>query len=329
MGVVSTAEPTAPVRTALDELREELPVVWRAVPRKRLFLGLLAVWLAVFHFFGNPTLGYVATPSLLGWLNMMYNRPGSEDGHGNLMPLVVLGLLWWKRRRLEQLTTRLWWPGLLILAAAGALHWLGFAIQQPRVSVVALLLGIYGLAAAVWGRALAREIAFPYVLLIFCVPVGDLADPLTVPLRQFSTDVTVGVARHLLGIPVLQVGVQLLDPRGTYQYEVAAACSGINSLVTLLVLTSIYGVVTFSTAWKRLVMVALALPLAVAGNVLRLVCIIVAAEGFGPAAGNFVHEWFGFVTFGLALLVVLAVGRWLQHPRLPAAPAVAASASSR
>lgn len=300
--------------TALDELREELPGVWRAIPRKGLFFTLLAAWLAVFHFLGNPTFGYIATPSLLGWLNMTYSRAGSQDSHGPLMPLVVLGLLWWRRKRLEQIPTAPWWPGLVGLAGAGVLHWLGFAVQQPRVSVVAMLLGIYALVAAVWGWPLARVIAFPFVLLVFCVPVGDLADPLTVPLRQFSTDVTAVVARYALGIPVLQEGVQLLDPKGQYHYEVAAACSGINSLVTLLVLTSVYGFVSFQTTWKRLVMVALALPLAVVGNVLRLVSIIVAAEGFGRAAGEFVHEWFGFLTFGLGIAVMLAVGHWLREP---------------
>lgn len=316
-------ETTPKPATALDELREELPGVWRSIPRKGTFFGLLAGWLAVFHFLGNPTLGYVATPSLLGWLNMMYSRPGSEDGHGALMPLVVLGLLWWRRERLAEVPTRVWWPGLCLLAGAGVLHWLGFAVQQPRVSVVAMLLGVYALVATVWGWPLARAIAFPYVLLIFCVPLGDLAEPITVPLRHFSTDVTVVLVRHVLGIPVLQEGVQLIDPKGTYQYEVAAACSGINSLTTFLVLTSVYGFVSFSAAWKRAVMVSLALPLAVAGNVLRLVSIIVAAEGFGREAGEFVHEWFGFVTFGLGLVVIFAVGNWLREgPRGTVSPAV-------
>ncbi len=303
--------------TALDELREELPGVWRAIPRKGLFFTLLGAWLALFHLLGNPTFGYVATPSLLGWLNMAYSRSGSEDSHGPLMPLVVLGLLWWRRRRLAEVPTAVWWPGLGALAGAGLLHGLGFAVQQPRVSAVAMLLGVYALVATVWGWALARAIAFPMVLLVFCVPVGDLAEPLTVPLRQFSTDVTVVVTRHVLGIPVWQEGVQLLDPKGQYHYEVAAACSGINSLITLLVLTSVYGFVSFQTPWKRLVMVALALPLAVMGNVLRLVSIIVAAEGFGRAAGDFVHEWFGFVTFGVGVAAMLAVGHWLREPGPP------------
>jgi exosortase len=226
---------------------------------------------------------------------------------------VVLGLLWWKREQIAAAPRSLWWPGLLGLALAMALHILGYAAQQPRVSVIALLGGIYALVATVWGWPVARRIFFPYVLLIFCVPLGDLVEPITVPLRQFSTDLTVFIVRHGLGIPVLREGVQLLDPKGVYQYEVAAACSGINSLITLLVLTSVYGFITFTRGWKRLVMVSLALPLALAGNVARLVSIIVAAEAFGREAGDFVHEWFGFLTFALALGVMLLVGNWLRE----------------
>jgi exosortase len=315
------ADTTARHGTLLDEIREELPRVWQSIPDKGFFLGLLGAWLVLFHFLGNSTFGYIDTPSLLGWMNMAYSRAGSEDSHGSIMPVVVLGLLWWKRQQVAAVPRQWWWPGLVGLALATAVHVLGYAAQQPRISVVALLVGVYALVATVWGAAVARSIAFPYVLLVFCIPLGNLVEPITVPLRQFSTDLTVFLVRQVLGIPVLREGVQLLDPRGVYQYEVAAACSGINSLITLLVLTSVYGSITFTAGWKRLVMISLALPLAVAGNVARLVTIIVAAEAFGREAGDFVHEWFGFVTFALALTVMLLVGNWLRdRNELPASP---------
>jgi exosortase/archaeosortase family protein len=61
-------------------------------------------------------------------------------------------------------------------------------------------------------------------------------------------------------------------------------------------------------------MVALALPLALAGNVVRLVTIILAAEAFGQRIGELVHESMGFVTFALALLLLFAIGHWLREP---------------
>ncbi len=73
------------------EWKRELAVVWRSLPDKPAFFLLLAGWLALFRFLGNSTFGYVDTPSLFAWMLNAYNAPGSEDAHGNLVPLVVLG----------------------------------------------------------------------------------------------------------------------------------------------------------------------------------------------------------------------------------------------
>jgi exosortase len=298
----------------LDRFPAEFRAAWQQMPDKGLFLVLLLPWLGLFHFLGNSTFGYVASPSLFGWMYQAYNYEGSEDAHGNLVPLVVLGLLWWKRKRLLASPKSVWWPGLIWLGLAAAMHVLAYVVQQPRLSIVALFAGVYALLALVWGKSFARASLFPFVLFGFCIPLGALAEPVSVPLRQTSTNAAVVLARHCLGIPVLQEGVQIMDPKGTYSYEVAAACSGIHSLVTLLALTTIYGAVSFRTSWRRLLMVGLAFPLALLNNVARLVSIVVAAEAFGREAGQFVHEWFGFVTFIGAMAVMLAVGRWLQEP---------------
>jgi len=284
------------------------------MPDKGLFFGLLLPWLALFHFWGNSTFGYVASPSLFSWMYTAYNYEGSEDGHGNLVPFVVLGLLWWKRKQLLASPKSVWWPGLICLGLAAVLHVLGYVVQQQRLSIVALFAGVYALVALVWGKSFARASFFPFILFGFCVPLGALAEPVSIPLRQLSTNAAVVLARHFLGIPVVQDGVQIMDPKGAYSYEVAAACSGIHSLVTLLALTTIYGCVSFRTNWRRLVMVGLAFPLAMLNNVARLVSIVMAAEAFGRETGQFVHEWFGFVTFIGALVVMMVVGRWLREP---------------
>lgn len=299
----------------------EFAAAWQQFPDKGLFFGLLAVWAALFHFLGSSTFGYVASPSLFRWLHVAYTWQGSEDGHGLLIPFVVVGLFWWKRQVLLDTPKGTWLPGLIFLAGGVVLHVLGYLVQQPRVSVVAFFGGVYALLALVWGWRFVVACFFPFVLLAFCIPVGSLAEPLTVPLRKVSTDIAVFTVRDLLGIPVVQEGVQIMDPRGTYTYEVAAACSGIRSLVTLVALTTIYGFTTFTRTWKRLLMVALALPLALLGNVLRLMTIIVAAEAFGHAAGEFAHDWFGFLTFALALAAMLGLGHWLREP----APVVGAA----
>jgi exosortase len=311
-------------------LRQELLAVWEQLSDKGMLFGLLAAWLALFHFFGNPTMGYINTPSLFRWLWNVYTASSvgggvvaklmdADDGYCVLIPFLVLGLFWSRRKALLEVRRYVWWPGLVLLGAAVLLHVFAFLVQQPLVSMVAMLGGVYVLVALVWGRHFAVASFFPMVLLVFCVPLGSLAEPVTVPLRQVSADISVFTVRNILGIDVIQRGVQIMDSRGHYHYEVAAACSGIRSLITLFALTTIYGFLTFRKPWKRLLIIALTIPLTLLGNVTRLVCIIVASEAFGHGAGEFVHDWFGFITFAMAMGAMFAVGYWLREEPLAGA----------
>ena len=202
---------------------------WRRLPNKGFFFFLLAAWLALFQFLGNSILGYIHTPSLFSWMHEAYRSSGgaaNDDAQGNFIPFLVVGLFWWKRKELLASSFNLWWPGLLILTAAMALHVLGFDIQQPDLSIVALFTGIYGLMGLAWGPEWLRKSVFPFFLFIFSVPLGAQSEFITFPLRQLVSWLVEVVAHWILGIDVIRVGTQLYNASGTYQYEVAAACSG-------------------------------------------------------------------------------------------------------
>ena len=288
---------------------------WHRLPNKLFFFALLAAWLALFQFLGNSLLGYVHTHSLFAWLSEAYNspNPATDDGHGNLIPFVVVGLFWWKRKALLALPLRVWWPGILLVAFAALLHVAGYVVQQPRLSVLAMFTGIFGLMGLAWGRAWLKESIFPFWLFIFSVPLAALMLPLTFPLRLMASWLTAAVA-NLLTIPVVRMGTQLMAPDGSFQYDVAAACSGMRSLVAIFLLATIYGFVTFRSPGKRFVLMALALPLSVVGNFTRLTCIIFAAEMGGQSAGNFVHEngFFSLVPYVPAMAGLFLAGRWLE-----------------
>jgi exosortase len=299
----------------ISRFRVELLSCWQQLPDKFFFFALLAAWLGLFQFLGNSTFGYIDTPSLLRWMYTAYNKSStaSDDGHGNLIPFVVLALFWWKRKELLAVQIQAWWPGLALVCLALALHVLGYAVQQPRISIVGLFGGIYGLMGLAWGPQWLRKSFFPYFLLVFCVPFGSLGESVTFPLRLLVTKISVGVGQ-IFGIEVIREGSMILDSQRTFCYDVAPACSGIRSLVSLLALTTIYGFVSFQTPWKRLVMAASAVPVAGLGNVVRISVVIVTAEALGQDAGAWVEQKFGFVTFAVAIGFVILLGRWLQEP---------------
>ena len=113
---------------------------------------------------------------------------------------------------------------------------------------------------------------------------------------------------------MLRTGSLIYDSQGTFQYDVAPACSGIRSLTALLLLMTIYGFMTYRTMWRRVLVVALSVPLAIFGNTLRLIIVIIAGEAFGQDAGTAIEQKLGFLTFAVALGVILLLGHWLREP---------------
>ena len=312
MNPTSPKTPTPQPKTV--SLVEEILSTLKEIPNKGSFLLLLLPWFALFHFLGNSTFGYMDTPSLFEWTWGAYNVANSEDGHGNLIPFVVLALLWLKRDKIRSVSGGQWAPALVLVGLGLTLHGIGYIIQQPRLSIVAFFLGLYGLAGQIWGLALMKAILFPFVLFAFSVPLGSLADNITVPLRMVVSQLAVGISHWVLGIDVIREGSQIFDTHHTFRYDVAPACSGIRSLISLVVLSTIYGALTFRTIWKRWLIVGLAIPFAVAGNVLRIMGVIVAAEAFGQNAGEVVEQKLGFLTFALAIGLMLLSSRILRDP---------------
>lgn len=301
------------MRSFAVKFRDDFAVCWRQVPDKGFFFALLAAWLMLFQFLGNSTLGYVHTPSLFGWLYENYTQDGSEDGHGLFVPLIVAVLFWIKRKAFAGVTLRWWPPALLWLGLSALMHLAGFWIQQPRLSVLAMLLGIYSLIGLVWGPAVMRRSLFPFLLFGFCIPMGSMAEPISVPLRLLVSKIVVFITNTILGMNVIQDGTTLTTSSGQ-PYEVAAACSGLRSLIATFLVAIVYAWLSFRTFGQRMILVLAAFPLAVAGNVLRLLIIVLASEVISPELGPRLHnsEFFNLLPYIAVFLGLFLVGRWLE-----------------
>ncbi len=319
----------------LEEFRIEFWDCWRRLPNKAFFFVLLAAWLALFQFLGNSTLGYVPSRSLMVWMYRAYNPlvpeppPGtvpdhtadaeSTDGHGNLVPLVVLALMWWKRKELLAADLRTWSPGMVLVGLGLFLHLLGYGVQQPRISILGLFTGLYGIMGLAWGPDWLRRSFFPFFLFAFSIPLGSMAQFITFPLRLLVTYLVELTCHYVLAIDVLRVGTKLVDPAGHYEYEVAAACSGIRSLVATLALAVVIGFISFRSWWKRILMVASAVPLAVLGNLLRMMTIVIASEIGGRGWGKAVHDGgplgiFSLLPYVPAFIGLFIIEHYLREP---------------
>lgn len=300
----------------LDEFQNDLMDCWRRLPDKALFFILLAAWLLLFQFVGSSTMGYIKTPSLFRWMYNAYQpSPITDDAHGQVIPFVVLALFWWKRKELMSVPFQNWWPGLFIIAFSLALHVVGYLTMQARISIIALFTGMYGLMGLVWGREWLRASFFPFFLFAFCVPLGSLGQAVTTPLRHLVAIIVTWIAHVGIAPDLIREGTQLSDAQNSFHYDIAPACSGIRSLIALLALTTIYAFISFRSNWRRLLMMASAIPLAVIGNVVRLTFTVIVAEAFGQSAGSKVEQKFGFVTFAVAIVLVVLIGNWLNESK--------------
>lgn len=242
-----------------------------------------------------------------------------DEAHGMVIPFVVLGILWWKRKELLALPLRTWTPGVLVFLLGLLFHLIGYRVQQPRISILGLFVGIYGICGMAWGAQWLKYTMFPFVLFIFCVPMGTFEQVITVPLRLMVSRTVEVISHNILAIDVLRNGTTLSDPTGHYGYDVAAPCSGIRSLIATVLMALVYGMLSFKTWWKRGVLLASAVPLAVIGNIVRMLSIIIAAELGGASWGNAVHDggplgiW-SLLPYVPPLFGLMWLGRWLREP---------------
>ncbi len=283
---------------------------------------------AVFQFYGNANHGYIDSSSLFYWWGYQWLNPDSETEHGWL----ILALSVWLFARNLRASGRgqvaegggladpkseirsLRWAAAALTGGL-LLHGVGFAVQQARVSIVALLLFAWGALALAGpsgagagkssGRRWGRAAAFPLAFMIFAIPLNAL-DSVGFWLRMGVINASAGLA-HLAGIGVLQNGTQLLAPDGRYQYDVAAACSGVRSLMALAALSLLVGYLTFRPWWLRALVLALCVPFTYVGNLARISAIIFAANWGGQRWGGYAHEVMGYGVFAIVLGGVLGV----------------------
>lgn len=267
----------------------------------------------IFQFFGNATLGYIQSSSLFKWWSFQWINPESETQHGLIIVAISAWLLFRNLGR-EKIAPANWNGGAIAAMIGGlAVHGVGFVAEQARVSILGLLLFAWGVLALGGGSRWGRASAFPIAFLAFAIPFSAL-DTIGFWLRMGVVDAS-AVLAHGLGTNVIRNGTQLLAPDGTYDYDVAAACSGVRSLTAVAALSLLVGYLRFRPAWIRIGFLALSIPFILIGNIARVLAIVVAARVGGPVWGDRVHEVMGYGVFAIVLCGVFWVAETILRIR--------------
>lgn len=318
---------------------------WIADPahRNRLIVGAMGLALFVYAYFIAKTCEVNAVPtSLFGWF-MEYWTKGEDYAHGPLAPLVAIGIAVWKwRNKLHQVPLTSSSVGLAVVVGAVLMYWVGARAAVPRVIALSMIVLVYGLILYFAGGVWAKELWFACAFLLFMIPLNFLETRVSFPLRIFAANVATWVL-NLLGMDVIQQGTAIHSKAGVFApLGVDDPCSGIRSLVALIALTSLYGYVTMDRGWKKWLLFAASIPLAVLGNLMRIITVALVAQGFGQEfAMKVYHDYSGFIVFSLAILCMIALGaslnihyrelldRWMQEEEVPVAAPPRTGAASR
>lgn len=209
------------------------------------------------------------------------------------------------------------WVSFPLMLGGALLNLFGTVIEHPMPSQVGMIAFIQGFVLYLWGKNVYRGLAFPLLYLFLAIPL-----PRTVLVAATGSLKSVGAAvagktLAWMGFAVVRDGAILNFP--TFTLVVADECSGLQSLVTLSVASLPVAYLMNARLRKRVLIVLVSLPLALAANVVRLDVTAVLAHNFGKEiALSWPHTLIGVVVVFLAFLLLYGLSNALSDETLPA-----------
>jgi len=270
--------------------------------------------------------GLVLGALLLTYWNVLASLVGAwytDDNYSHGFFIVPLALYFaWERRAILAATPVL--PsafGLVVVAGSLVLlvgGLLGAELFLSRVSIIGSLVGAI---LFLFGSKMLRELQFPLAFLLLMIPLPAIIfNKIAFSLQLFASNVG-EYSISSMNIPILREGNVLILANATL--EVAEACSGIRSLVSLFTFGLVFGYLVDHRIWVRAAIALSAFPVAIIANGMRVAGAGVAAHNYGPAgAEGLFHEISGWLVFLVASLMLLGLQRLVQRfvPPTPRAP---------
>ena len=269
--------------------------------------------LVVLWFYGfEMRYGSNRAQSALDWLWSAWNSENDYE-HGPLFPLIIVGLVVHRFKSLKAAAEKGSGWGLVAVVVGAMMYAAAYRTLQPRVAIAALPFLMWGSAWYFWGWRVAKILLFPLFFFWLAIPLPSFQQA-TTQLQLLATS----MAHHgaaLCGVETLVQGNQISSVHGGWEpLEIAKGCSGIRSLMALLMISGAWACIADLALWKRAVLFLSAFPLAILGNSLRVISIFVIAE-YGDAkwARSTWHDWSGLLLFyPISLMLLLCIHSLLE-----------------
>ena len=228
--------------------------------------------------------------------------------HGFFVPVFSAFVVWQDRTRLRAIHPKPSTWGLPIIVISLAMLLVGTFGAELFLSRVSFILLIAGAVVFFVGWSMLRAVIFPLCFLALMIPIPAIVfSQITLPLQMLASKLAAGTL-PICGVPVLREGNIINLP--AMPLEVAQACSGIRSLMSLTTLAIMYGYIVERRVWVRVALALASIPIAVAANGLRIVGTGLIVQYWDPEkAEGFFHLFSGWLVFVFSLLMLFALHR--------------------
>src|SRR5215469_5439547 len=235
----------------------------------------------------------------------------SDFSHGFLVVPFAAYLAWLKRGTLRDTPHAPSWTGLLVVAFALTILLLGVYGAELFLSRISLVMLLAGLILCFRGWQYLKQLRFALLVLLLAIPIPAIVfNQITLPLQVLASKAASALL-PLFGVPVMREGNVIELPM--MKLEVAEACSGIRSLLSLFTLSVLYGYFLEKSVPRRIILALASLPIAIAANAIRILGTGLCVQYWDPdKALGFFHEFSGWLMFLVSLGCLFLVHRSLS-----------------
>jgi exosortase len=254
------------------------------------------------------------------WSQHQFSSTSGDWSHAYMVPFICVYLMWQHRDGLARARVQTFWPGLVPLLL-GVVSYVYFIVGVPNHmgQGFALVLAVFGVVLLIAGPRVMDFVFLPVAYLLFAITISErIMIEVTFRLQQWAATGAyivlnaVGVQTDLKG-NVLEV----LKSDGTVEaLNVAEACSGMRMVIAFVALGAAMALVATRMWWKRVILLALSIPLALALNVVRVVVLGIAALYNSNLASGEAHTFIGTVLLVPGFLVYLGLV-WTLNKAVP------------
>jgi exosortase len=252
----------------------------------------------------------VAYLPTIAWMADRWFAKESYYSHGFLIPLISLFIVWQRRNALSKIKMAGNVLGLWIVAACLLVHIVSASLRVYFLSGFTLIPIIYGLVLFFFGKEMVRKLTFPILFLFTMVPLPlAVIGTLTVKLKLLATQLSVFTLNNI-GFRCIQDGSVIRMPASFI--EVAAPCSGLRSIISLVTLGLLFAYSMKTSLLKKTILFLSSIPIAIATNVMRITIVAIVNDLYGGevAMGVF-HDFTGYMVFVAAFLGLFGIAKMI------------------